>query len=100
MKTYKKSSLAQLLLVFLGLGLCFWSIEVGLVIGLLWLLPIVIAIDLGWTRNRTGWLWGLCLGWLGVVILACLGYMPSEAEREVREIEARQRLEELRRAAV
>jgi hypothetical protein len=83
MKTYKKLSLAQCLLIAAGLGLCFWSMEVGLVIGLLWLLPIAVTIDLGYTRNRTGWLWGLFLGWLGVVIMA-LGYMPSAAERSAR----------------
>jgi hypothetical protein len=94
----KGPALAQALILVAGLGLVAWDMTTGLVVGLLWLFPILVAMDLGAKRNRTGWMWGLFLGWLGVVILACLGYMPSEAEREVREIEATRRLEELRRA--
>ena len=27
---------------------------------------------IGAPKNRAGWAWGLLLGWLGVVIVACL----------------------------
>ncbi len=63
----------------------------------LWLAPTLVAASMGDDRNRCGWPWGLLLGWVGVAILACLGYLPSKAERQVRELEAERRLEELRR---
>ena len=37
---------------------------------LFWGLPIFITHQLGLSRNRTGWLWGLCLGWLGVLLIS------------------------------
>jgi len=37
-----------------------------------WGLPILICWNLGQSRNRTGWAWGLLLGWLGVLILALM----------------------------
>jgi hypothetical protein len=68
----------QVLLVVAGVVLAAWNIGAGVVIGLLFLLPIVIAIDLGVSRDRTGWMWGLFLGWLGVLILACMRPRPAE----------------------
>jgi hypothetical protein len=46
---------------------------------LLWIAPIVIAIDLGQSRDRTGWMWGAFLGWLGVIILAIMRPRPKAA---------------------
>jgi hypothetical protein len=69
---HKQLAWAQAALVFLGLGLCVWDMGAGLLISLVFLLPVIIAIDLGYSRERTGWMWGLFLGWLGVLILACM----------------------------
>lgn len=71
-------------------------IMAALVIILLWVVPIAVADKMGEVRNRTGWPWGLFLGWIGVAILSCLSYLPSSAEREVRELEAQRQLEELK----
>ena len=62
-----------------------------------WALPIAVANGLGHRRNRKGWEYGLLLGWLGVLILSCTSYLPSPAEIQVRELEAQQKLNELRR---
>jgi Protein of unknown function (DUF2510) len=35
-------------------------------------LPIYLGAKIGARKNREGWLWGLALGWLGVIILLCL----------------------------
>jgi hypothetical protein len=63
---------AQVALIILGVGLTAWDTGFGLFVGLVFLLPIVIAIDLGFNRDRTGWMWGFFLGWLGVLILAIM----------------------------
>lgn len=68
----------QMLLVSAGVAIAVWNILVAILVGLLWLLPIVIAIELGESRDRTGWKWGLFLGWLGVLILAIMRPRPSE----------------------
>jgi len=62
----------QALVVFGGVVLAAWNMSLAVPIGLLYLLPIVIAIELGKSRHRTGWMWGVFLGWLGVLILACM----------------------------
>jgi hypothetical protein len=41
-------------------------------IGIIWIVPIVVSYRIGVRKNRVGWLWGLLLGWLGVIILALL----------------------------
>ncbi len=38
-----------------------------------WVLPIVVGHKVGSEKNRAGWAWGLVLGWIGVIIVACLG---------------------------
>lgn len=58
--------------------------------------PIWAAQSIG-ARNgrRYAWLWGLCLGWLGVVIVAIMGPARDPdldaLEREVRKAELEQR---------
>lgn len=37
-----------------------------------WIAPVVAGKVLGDRKGRMGWLWGLLLGWLGVLILAFL----------------------------
>ena len=71
-------AVAQVLLIVVGLALLTWNVAAGLIIGLFWLLPIVIAIDLGVSRQRSGWMWGFFLGWLGVLILAIMRPQPRE----------------------
>jgi hypothetical protein len=47
--------------------------EMGVLIPLLfWAGAIFVAHKIGEIKNRTGWAWGLFLGWIGVIILACL----------------------------
>ena len=41
-------------------------------IAIAWVAPIVVGYMIGVRKNRMGWLWGLLLGWLGVIILAFL----------------------------
>lgn len=49
---------------------------------LFWAAAIFVAHKIGETKNRTGWLWGFLLGWIGVVILACLGPGGSSSEHK------------------
>jgi hypothetical protein len=60
-------------------------------VGLFWIAPIFAGHMLGQSRDRTGWMWGLLLGWLGVLILACMKPIPThelvanaEAEERIR----------------
>lgn len=39
---------------------------------LIWFLPIYVAHQIGESKNRAGWAWGLFLGWLGVIVVALL----------------------------
>lgn len=61
-------------------------------VAVMWFAPICVAHDIGKKRNRTGWVYGFVLGWLGVLILSCTSYLPSEAERRIREFEAQRQL--------
>lgn len=67
----------------------------GCIATVLWVVPIGLAHSMGRRKNRTGWPLGLLLGWVGVAIVACLSYGPSEAEVRVGELEAQRRLTEL-----
>lgn len=49
-----------------GLIVLFW-------LGLFWGLPIYVGHRIGSKKGRAGWAWGLFLGWIGVIIVACLG---------------------------
>jgi hypothetical protein len=62
-----------------------------ILLALFWGLPIFVAHHLGLSRGRTGWLWGLLLGWVGVFILALM--RPRTAVDELHELEARRQLE-------
>jgi hypothetical protein len=46
-----------------------------------WVLPIVVGHKIGVDKNRAGWAWAFFLGWLGVIILACLSVKPPNAEQ-------------------
>ena len=52
------------------------SIPVILFVFFSWLLPIIVCIHLGASRDRKGLLWGFFLSWLGVLILACMRPQP------------------------
>lgn len=62
----------MMLLAVAGGLLAAWNLPLGLIVGFVWVAPIVVAIGLGESRDRTGWAWGLLLGWLGVLILAIM----------------------------
>lgn len=40
---------------------------------LFWGGAIFVGHKIGEPKHRAGWAWGLLLGWIGVIILACLG---------------------------
>jgi hypothetical protein len=65
-----------------------------------WIAPVFVGHKIGAPKNRQGWLWGLLLGWIGVIIVACLSDHQSASlsakQREVAELEAEVRLDELR----
>ena len=37
-----------------------------------WIAPVIVAVRLGHQRGRNGWIWGILLGWIGVVIMLLL----------------------------
>lgn len=41
-------------------------------IGLAWILPIYVAHQIGIPKHRSGFVWGLFLGWFGVLVVALL----------------------------
>jgi hypothetical protein len=77
--------------------------EALLFIAAFWVAPIVVGHRIGTRKNRAGWAWGLLLGWVGVIIVACLSNKNaehtalSEKQRQVAELEAEVRLAELRK---
>jgi hypothetical protein len=42
-------------------------------VAIFWIAPIVVGHSIGVGKNRAGWAWGLLLGWIGVIVVACLG---------------------------
>ena len=46
-------------------------------IGLTWALPIYISLRIGRGKNRMGWLYGLLLGWIGVLIVWMRSPLPG-----------------------
>lgn len=51
------------------------NVVVGAII--LWIVPIFVAGAIGSGKNRVGWVYGIFLGWLGVLILALLPSLAS-----------------------
>jgi hypothetical protein len=51
--------------------LLYW-IWILFLVTIIWLLPIYISQQIGQSKNRVGWPWGLLLGWLGVIVIALL----------------------------
>ena len=58
--------------------------EALILIAVFWIAPIFVGHAIGKPKGRTGWAWGLLLGWLGVIIVALLSPVRDVA-REVRE---------------
>jgi hypothetical protein len=50
-------------------------------IATMWVLPIFVGKSIGDRKGRAGWAWGLLLGWLGVIIVACLSDKRSDAHQ-------------------
>jgi hypothetical protein len=42
------------------------------VIAVFYVVPVIVGYFIGEPKDRKGWLWGLLLGWFGVVVVACL----------------------------
>ena len=42
----------------------------ALLFAFLWVAPVFVAHSIGKPKNREGWLYGLALGWIGVLVLA------------------------------
>lgn len=79
------AAIAQMLLVVAGIAVAVKAPLVGVPLALVWLLPIVVSIHLGVSRDRTGLLWGFFLGWLGVFILALMRAQPKLEPQPVRQ---------------
>ena len=68
-----------------------------------WVAPIFVGHKLGTPKNRAGWAWGLLLGWIGVLIVACLSdknpqsVTLSAKQHELAELEADLKIAELRK---
>lgn len=67
----------------------------GYLITFAWVIPIVWCGQLGRSRRRNGWLWGVLLGWLGVLILALM--RPASPAERLADLEAEKHLAELDR---
>src|SRR4051794_1951948 len=50
-----------------------WEIvaEIGFIV-VVWIAPLFVAVVLGDKKGRRGWLYGLVLGWIGVLFLVAL----------------------------
>ena len=51
-----------------------------LILFLIWGIPIWICVHLGNQKNRetAGWVCGIILGWIGVVVMAVLDPLPGK----------------------
>jgi hypothetical protein len=69
---------------------------------ILWLVGIAVAQLIGQPKKRSGWAWGLLLGWVGVVVVACLPARDTTPasltakQQELAELEAEVKMAELR----
>jgi TM2 domain-containing membrane protein YozV len=68
-------------------------------VAVFWVLPIFVGHRIGAPKGRQGWLWGLLLGWIGVIIVACLSDKTglTAKQRQVAELEADLKLAELQK---
>lgn len=59
-----------------------FTVIVLTILAVVWLLPIYVAHEIGEPKRRSGFAWGLFLGWFGVIIVALLptrvGVAPPE----------------------
>lgn len=47
-------------------------------VGVFWVAPIFAANAIGKGKGRSQtWLWGFFLGWIGVIVVACMGRNPQ-----------------------
>lgn len=65
------------------------NILVGAII--FWVVPIFVANSIGKSKRRAGVMYGLFLGWLGVLILAVLAPLPEKTPQEAMASLERQR---------
>jgi hypothetical protein len=42
------------------------------VIAVFYVVPVIVGYFVGESKDRRGWLWGPLLGWIGLVVVACL----------------------------
>jgi hypothetical protein len=80
------------LLVTAGIIAVFaYSTALGIFLSVFWFIPMALADNIGRKKNRGGFWWGCLFGWLGVLIVACLGRIPTveelELERQHRELQ-------------
>ena len=62
--------------------------EILIFAAIFWLIPIFVAHAIGKSKHRAGVLYGLFLGWLGVIIVALL---PAKKAMTLAELEKRKR---------
>jgi len=62
---------------------------------IVWGAAIFCAHQLGVRRNRKyGWVWGFLLGWIGVIVVACL---RDAKDKEMEQLERQLRIQELQK---
>jgi NhaP-type Na+/H+ or K+/H+ antiporter len=74
-----------------------WEIILLLLLLAVWPLPIYLCYRIGRRKGRkNAWLWGVFLGWIGVIVVALSGDKELESlEREVKMAELQRRKAEL-----
>ena len=95
-----KQIIAYLAIILAMIGLWLGGVfDAGILVfaGFFWVLPIFVGHKIGEPKNRDGWVWGLLLGWIGVIIVACLSPVPTAEQRQLAELEAEVRLAGSRR---
>jgi hypothetical protein len=50
------------------------------------IVPIIVGHNIGKQKNRIGWLYGLILGWIGVIILVSLPPAPPATPEQGRAV--------------
>jgi hypothetical protein len=67
------------------------ALLVLVLIAVLYVWPIIAAHSIGKRKNREGWLWGVCLGWIGVLIIALRA--PRSPQRPAQGLEPASQLQ-------